>query len=176
MNPLISKLFVAIPAPEAVAEALRQLRQLNAGLSGVRWVPEENLHITVFFLGFVDALHIPAIKVAMHECLADKPAFTLFLEGITLEGGRPKHPSMVWARFKKNEKFTKLAGELGQRLLPYLSAPSKFPDPIPHITLARIKHEPLPDVAVNVTCEIEFKGYELWRSVSVQGGVKYEKL
>ncbi len=176
MEPAPNKLFIAIPAPSAIAMALRELVHLNSGLSGVRWVPEENLHITVFFLGFVDVLYIPAIKAVMNQCLKSAPEFTLQLEGITLEGARPNHPSMVWARFEKNINFTRLAGEIGLGVASYLAAPSKFPDPIPHITLARIKHGPMPDVNVILKCVIKFEGYELWKSVPVPGGVKYEKL
>lgn len=176
MKTVTDKIFVAIPAPDVISDVVRNLKSINPELTGVRWMPVENLHITVFFLGFVETVHIPEIKSAINACLEKAPAFTLHLRGISLEGGRPNHLSMVWARFEKNEGFSRLAGEIGQRVLPYITAPSKFPDPVPHITLARIKHAPYPDVSVNVNCDIEFKGYELWRSVSIPGGVKYEKL
>ena len=171
-----NKLFIAMPAPPVIAGARKELIQLNSAHTGIKWVPEENLHITVFFLGFVEVGHIPVIKQVMTDCLLNIPAFTLHMTGITLEGGRRDHPSMIWARFERDVHFSKLARKLGEKLVPYLSAPAKFPDPIPHITIARIKHNPAPNISVAITCEARFEGYELWRSISIEGGVKYEKL
>ncbi len=165
-----------MPSPPVIARARQELMQFNTEHTGIKWVPEENLHITVFFLGFVEIAHLAAIKQVMAQCLEPYPEFTLHLSGITLEGGRRDHPSMIWARFERDEQFSKLAAKLGNQLQPFLAAPPKFPDPIPHITFARIKHNPVPNIAVSINCDIKFEGYELWRSVSVIGGVRYEKL
>ena len=45
------RLFVALTLPEEIREALAALEN---GLPGVRWVPEENLHLTLRFIGEVD--------------------------------------------------------------------------------------------------------------------------
>jgi len=165
-----------MPSPPVIAQVHRELIQRNEALTGVKWVPEANLHITVFFLGFVDVGHLPKVKAIMEKSLENKPVFSLHFSGITLEGGRPSHPSMVWARFERNVKFTELATKLETQLRPLINGPTKFPDPIPHITLARIKHQPPPDIDVNVQCDLTFSSYDLWKSVSIDGNVKYEKL
>ena len=171
-----NKLFIALPSPPIIAKVQQELIQRNEALTGIKWVPEANLHITVFFLGFVKIVHLPKVKEIMAKCLENKPVFTLHLSGITFEGGRPSHPSMIWARFERNVKFTELATKLGTHLSPLIDGPTKFPDPIPHITLARIKHQPAPQIDVEVQCDVPFKGYDLWKSISIDGQVKYEKL
>ena len=44
------RLFVAIPLPEEVRDFVTPL---CAGLPGARWVPRENLHLTLRFIGEV---------------------------------------------------------------------------------------------------------------------------
>ncbi|MDQ3050151.1 MAG: RNA 2',3'-cyclic phosphodiesterase [Bacteroidota bacterium] len=176
METVFNRLFIAIPAPVIMKEVLVSLREVNAALKNVRWIREQNLHVTVYFLGNVEIVHIPLIQAAMEQCLQAAPPFTLQLDAITFEGGKLGKPSMVWARFHRNKQFTLLAGAIGKRVGPYVAAPSKFSDPVPHVTLARIKPGPVPDISVKVVCEIEFKGYELWRSISIPTGVRYEKI
>ncbi|MCZ6453267.1 MAG: RNA 2',3'-cyclic phosphodiesterase, partial [Alphaproteobacteria bacterium] len=45
------RLFAALALPEAVRERLVQVR---APLPGARWVPLENLHVTLRFIGEVE--------------------------------------------------------------------------------------------------------------------------
>jgi 2'-5' RNA ligase len=45
------RLFLGITAPEALLEALPALREEVGNPPGLRWVPEENLHLTVLLSG-----------------------------------------------------------------------------------------------------------------------------
>ncbi|MCS6890944.1 MAG: RNA 2',3'-cyclic phosphodiesterase, partial [Rhodovarius sp.] len=44
------RLFVALPLPDALRH---ELAALASGIPGARWVPEENYHLTLRFIGEV---------------------------------------------------------------------------------------------------------------------------
>ena len=66
------RLFVAIPLPDHVR---RQVGLLCAGLPGARWVPLENLHITLRFLGELSGGAMDDVDAALAGISA--PRFTL---------------------------------------------------------------------------------------------------
>ena len=89
------RLFVALSLPETVRW---QLRLLCGGLPGARWVPPENFHITLRFLGDVDGREIDYVDAALAGIRA--PGFTLRLAGVGhfASGSRVK---AVWAGVDK---------------------------------------------------------------------------
>ena len=46
------RLFIALPIPEEIADALTTLQ---SGVPDTRWVPAENFHVTLCFAGEVQA-------------------------------------------------------------------------------------------------------------------------
>ena len=70
------RLFTAIPLPEALR---RRLSMLTRGLREVRWVPEENLHLTLCFIGEVPTARLPDVVEAVQQVRG--AAFSLHLAG-----------------------------------------------------------------------------------------------
>src|SRR5690606_17932464 len=86
----MKRLFVALELPENCRETLAALER---PLRGGRWLPTEQLHLTLAFLGNVaaeqeDRLHTELAKVQV-------PPFFLPIEGTGTFGG--KRPSVLWA-------------------------------------------------------------------------------
>lgn len=81
--------FVALDLPQA---ALASLARLQAGLSVGRIVPEQNLHLTLAFLGDVAEPHLSDLAEALHDL--DLPPVSLSLQGLDLFGSR--HPSVLY--------------------------------------------------------------------------------
>lgn len=76
------RLFVAIEFSPAVRKALVDLqRRLDAHGSIVRWVPAEQLHLTVKFLGEVDDRKVAAVGAAVTECGTHLAAFDMNTAG-----------------------------------------------------------------------------------------------
>jgi 2'-5' RNA ligase len=67
------RLFVALEIPEAVRENLAAIRENFSSIgSKLRWVPLENLHVTLKFIGSVPAEKLEAIIEALRRVRVDK--------------------------------------------------------------------------------------------------------
>lgn len=124
------RLFVALALPALVKT---QLAALAGGIPGARWVPPENYHLTLRFIGEIEAWRAEEVDAALAAIRA--PRFELALAGIgTFEkGGRiqslyvPAEPSEALARLqRKVETALQRIGLEPER--------RRF---APHVTLAR---------------------------------------
>ena len=171
----ICRLFVAIPVPDAYRGILSVQQYHNREKENVRWILPENLHVTVFFIGNISESMIPDIQPVVQECTKDAGPFTLQFKDIILQGSR-QHPAMIWARFEKDPVFSALSLSMSKKLEPLGVAASRFPEPVPHITLARIRSGAVPEIIEAGGENIPFTCCELWRSNQTGNGVRYESL
>lgn len=124
------RLFVACRPPKAVRD---QLRLLMGGVEGAHWQSDEQLHITLRFIGNVDgrvAEEAAAALAAVHA-----PGFRLAISGI----GHFDHKAMVhslWAGVAPKEAITSLHRKIDRSLVMAGLAPEARAY-LPHITLAR---------------------------------------
>ncbi len=81
------RVFVALELPEPL---VAPITRLQAGLTVGRIVPEDNLHLTLAFLGEIGEPQAWAVAEALAEALAApaQPAVALTLRGLDLFGGR----------------------------------------------------------------------------------------
>ncbi len=81
-EPLRSFLAAELP-PHARAQTLQAIEQLRKAIpDGVRWVPPENLHLTLKFLGNVDPERIPELIAAANARLQGAASFEVELGGL----------------------------------------------------------------------------------------------
>ena len=158
------RLFVAATLPAALKEKLReQLQEFEH--PAVRFVPEQNLHLTLYFIGNVPSEQLSVIKQSIQEVAQRHQPFTLDYER-TEAGPKPKSPRLVWARFARHERFEQLSYDLTQALAP---APPKEQKAIPHITLARFRKDKpapkgLPTLSASEPLQLEVDTVSLWHS------------
>ena len=75
------RLFIAVnlsPQQQKEVDLLQQ--RLKKDLQGIKWVPRENLHLTLKFIGEVPEEKLDAIVQGMQESLAGGKPFPLQLE------------------------------------------------------------------------------------------------
>lgn len=97
------RLFVALPIPEVIGQGLLRRQQ---GLSGARWSPLENFHITLRFAGDIAERAAEDLDSAL-GAVASEP-LTLGLEGVGAFGeGRDIHA--IWAGVAENPGLRRLA-------------------------------------------------------------------
>jgi 2'-5' RNA ligase len=75
------RLFVGIELPEAVRAAIDERARPLHALEGFRWVPTENLHLTLAFLGWRETGAEEAVGERLAGAAADASAFTLRVGG-----------------------------------------------------------------------------------------------
>jgi 2'-5' RNA ligase len=125
------RLFVAIRPP---AEIRRRLTGMMGGISGARWQSDEQLHLTLRFIGEVDrhqAEDAAAALAAIHH-----PRFEVAVTGLgTFE--RRGRAEVVWAGVGPQEPLKALHNKVDQALARVGVAPDRRAFH-PHITIARL--------------------------------------
>ena len=132
------RLFVAMPLPDDVVDALAGLR---SGMRGARWIPEENYHLTLAFIGEVDRHGLNEIALALAGVSA--PRFDMRLTGCGFFGDRK--PRALWVGVGPNPPLSHLQSkvEVALQRAGFVPEKRKF---TPHVTLAYLHGAP-PDAA-----------------------------
>lgn len=166
------RLFVAIRPPTSVRDALIDLME---GLRDVRWQDDEQLHLTLRFIGEVDARTAEDLTAALAS--VSTPPFDLALRGVgtfarkgrvhTLWAGVAPSPELM-ALQKKVERACQACGLEPEH--------RKF---TPHVTVARM-HGAGPALADWLTRHANFAGdawvagdFRLYESFLAPGGSEY---
>ena len=138
------RLFVGVELDEALrtacaaaAQNLQQrLRDARVTLTA-RWVPEQNLHVTLWFLGNLDDDRASEVVRALRSDW-DVSAFSITVSGAgSFPPQRP--PSILWLGVSDGAAaLAELHRELANRLVPLGFEPERRPYH-PHISIARVK-------------------------------------
>jgi 2'-5' RNA ligase len=128
------RLFVALEIPEAIRT---RLALLEGGVPGARWASEEQMHLTLRFIGEVDENVANDIDDALSGIRA--PGFTLELAGVGEFGG--KKPHALWAGVRGSEALLHLQRKI-QTALQRIGLPPEERKFSAHVTLARIRSAP----------------------------------
>lgn len=130
------RLFVGIPLPGNVRKNLHGAYRLLEGVHGVKTVEEENLHITLKFIGEVSERKVDSIRGALSGV-----RYRPIRVEITGVGAFPSlsSPRVVWAGVGQGgDEVRRLAEAVERALVPEGIKPEVRPFH-PHVTLARVK-------------------------------------
>lgn len=125
------RLFVGLRPPRPVRAALIAAMH---GIAGARWQDDEQLHLTLRFIGEVDRHRAEDIAAALGALHA--PSVTARVAGVDLFE-RQGRPHMVWARVAPEDALAALHRKIEQLLVRVGVAPEPRAF-VPHITLARL--------------------------------------
>jgi 2'-5' RNA ligase len=134
-------LFVSLAVPEAVkarmAETQERFRRLLPG-SNLRWTRHEQFHLTLRFLGAVEAQKVGAMEHELRLAVASFPAFVLTAGGIGCFPN-PRRPRVLWVGVSDpGDRLLALQGAVESVAGSYSIEPAekRFTG---HLTLARIQ-------------------------------------
>jgi 2'-5' RNA ligase len=134
--------FIAIDLGKTIRDRCLALQEtLARGGAEVKWVEEENLHLTLLFLGEVEDRALPALcQVVADCCLLHKP-FTLSVETVGCFPN-PRRPRVVWVGVGTGRvEVCALHDTLGPPLLALGCYRREERIYTPHITLGRVTKE-----------------------------------
>ena len=127
------RLFIAIDIPEVIK---KDLAGFVKELPVARWVPSDQIHLTLRFIGEVGPRTFDAIKAALSGLSFRGFPLTLRGAGHFPPGKRP--PRVLWVGVEPSETLMQLQRDLELALIDAGIPPDERPFS-PHITLARLK-------------------------------------
>ena len=173
----VTRAFAAIGLPE---DARGALLRLTDRLRGGRRVDEENLHLTLVFLGELAEPELEEVHDAFGAVRC--PGFSLRVTGLDCFGGA--RPRALWAGVEGEPALDHLQGKLAQAAR---AAGVEVPGRrfVPHVTLAQFKESagPPAGLAEVLTAHagvrlapFPVRGFGLYASHLTSDGAVYEEL
>lgn len=130
------KVFISINLPERTKKRLIKTIEKWQDLP-VKWVKENNLHITLLFLGFVDEESMVEVCEKVAKITEETEIFDIEFDEINF-GPTENDPKMIWVGGKNNENLRRLVEKIEKSLEIFSSAKKEFR---PHITLGKIRQK-----------------------------------
>lgn len=167
------RLFIALDLPSDIKQ---QLLQLPRAMRGARWQNENQLHMTLKFIGELDNNQLPELTEALAQIKAEP--FILKINGVDYLGSKG-FPRVLYAKIDKVPELLRLYKKINN-VLESLGLEIKKQKLLPHITLARLNQTPYPAIAHFLQSESLLKSrafnidsFHLFRSKLTPSGSQY---
>jgi 2'-5' RNA ligase len=180
--------FVAIELPDTVKSALAGLQDYikQRERAPVKWVDSERIHLTLKFLGNIDAASIPQLSEAISEAAREITPFRL-------ETGKPggfpnlRAPRVLWIGLRcDTDSLTVLQKNIESALVP-LGFPREKKAFLPHLTFGRVRDQAsandlhrLGEITASIELDsplsFAVNSFNLMRSVLTREGPIYTRL
>jgi 2'-5' RNA ligase len=128
------RLFIAVDFPDEVNETLANI---CFGIPGAKWVPKDQMHLTLRFIGDADDTMLSDIAEILEN--VNSSHFSLSLKGVGYFPPRRK-PNVLWAGIEPSEGLMELRDSV-ESLLEELGLPGEERKYHAHVTLARLRQE-----------------------------------
>jgi len=132
--------FIALELPKNLRDRMGEVvNALDVGGAKVRWVPTDQMHLTLRFLGDIDNQQLEQIRSALHEAAdAQKTPVNLGVGGLGAFPNR-RNPRVIWVGVTHHPGLSEVQGLLDR------SAVDSGIEPeartwSPHLTLGRVKY------------------------------------
>jgi 2'-5' RNA ligase len=125
---------IPVPVKRAIAEVADILKKYDAD---VKWVPAENVHVTLKFLGNTPEQSVPEIRESLLKAVSSFQPFYIKIGGTGVFPNR-KFPRVIWIGMENGETLPKLAADIdiSMSMLGYKKEEREFK---PHLTLGRVR-------------------------------------
>ncbi|NOX53355.1 MAG: RNA 2',3'-cyclic phosphodiesterase [Planctomycetes bacterium] len=177
-QPIRAFIAVKVPPSDALRAVLRKLAGLG---NAIKAVEPENLHVTLKFLGDTDPGLTSTICDIMRSAVRGQPQLRMPVSGM---GAFPHvaRPSVIWAGLEQAMPLVHVAATLDSELVGLNFEPEKRPLQ-PHVTLARVKRRPPPQLKALLAQhqnadfgEVTVTAIELFQSELRREGPRYTVL
>jgi 2'-5' RNA ligase len=142
----VIRAFIAISLSKEVHQGLEQvLQEMKSRLPGsaVRWVPAENIHLTIKFLGEVSTASLKMLTTMMQTEAARHPQFEFSVGGLGAFPS-PRRPRVIWIGIEAPAELASLQRGVETEMARLGYAPEDRPFS-PHLTLGRVTRNANPD-------------------------------
>jgi len=171
------RLFFAVDLPKEIKREVLTLAKQGED-NRWRWTPEENIHLTLIFLGYLDEGLLPTIIKTAESALYNFQSLKINCQSIIY--GPENVRRMIWLMFEKNSALEKLKNDLENALLKNgINFKMENREFKPHITLARLKsmeQKPKNKIEKNYQKSIPVEEIALFMSELKPAGAQYTPL
>lgn len=133
--------FIAVVLPQNVKQAIGSVEsQLRKSAPRVRWVPPENLHITLKFLGNVDSERLPDVEAAVRAAVSELEPFRINFKGA---GAFPnqRSPRVIWIGVEGDVSLLMEAAERVDKELVRIGFEAEVRPFKGHVTIGRCRDD-----------------------------------
>ena len=175
------RVFIGIPIGGKIKSILPSLKtSIHSSRDIIRWIPPENIHLTLSFLGNISDQDIPNIIQSIENCITSK-YFKIIIEstGVFPSANFPK---ILWIGIGKGADELILLQKEIERSVRKFKEISRKEKIKPHITIARIRRSRLKiDVLafLNIVyspIELDINSICLYESILLPEGARYTVL
>jgi RNA 2',3'-cyclic 3'-phosphodiesterase len=144
----------------------------------VKWTRQENLHITLLFLGYVDESVIPDVCQKVSDAAEQMESFDIHFNKIEV-GPSLEKPQMIWFSGEASEDLKHLYETIEKELDIFQTEKKKF---CPHITLGKIRKtkwqelDKAPNVEEDFKVAISVDNIFVMESRAGEGGQEYHAI
>lgn len=151
----------------------------------VRWVPVNNIHLTLFFLGEVSTANLSSVTNELQAEASQHPAFEIIV-GKLSAFPNANRPRVVWIGVQAPPVLAELQNGIAQRMnrLGYANEERDF---TPHLTLGRVSRtaepgevrrigEAIRQKEVDLLGQVDIRKVHLFRSDLRPTGAVYESI
>lgn len=137
---MIKRLFIGIPLHSAVAgaEVKKWAKDATINQNRISWIPPENWHVTLYFLGDTPSEAIPILEQAIDQAFSNFGKFDAEISGLGVFPNQ-RNPKVMWFGVDNLNPMLPAWQKLGESLraqgFEFDQKPFK-----PHLTVARIRN------------------------------------
>lgn len=180
--------FIAVELPDRIKDGLRQLESaLRANdPSRARWVDPDGIHLTLKFLGNVEAARLESITGKMNEAAQASDPFQLGIQGL---GAFPnlRRVQVVWVGIKGDMERLQALQKALEAGMAKIGFPAENRPFTPHLTLARLRETAtteqrqalgkfISELKIETDLMFEVNSFSLMRSQLTRDGAVYSQL
>lgn len=173
------RIFTALPLSYGVKKKIAILEEnIDKRLKKkLNWIPLDNLHLTILFLGQIRFDDYLKVERLFDEFLLERPELRkpLLLKIKKVDFGPPGKDLMIWLYIEKNERLVELKNllekKLDQEKIIYKRESRDF---LPHINLCRLKTRIAQPIREELNWSVIFNRLVLYESFLKKSGAEYE--
>jgi 2'-5' RNA ligase len=172
--------FIAIDIP-ASAKIKKCLHILSSGLAGekIRWMADNNLHLTIKFLGDTEEKTIPGIVTKLTEITKNLTAFPVTIKKVGVFKNL-RDPRIIWLGIEADKGLAELKTSV-ENQISMLGFPPEDRKFSPHLTVGRIKflrdknklHQIIDDYQEQILHQFFVKELVFYESILKKEGPEY---
>ncbi|GIW66300.1 MAG: RNA 2',3'-cyclic phosphodiesterase [Candidatus Parcubacteria bacterium] len=178
------RLFIAFPLTSGLYPKINNLEKEISKKLKINWIPLNNLHLTLIFLGykkidFIDKI-VDILKNTIFKNNEIFKSFNLIFSKV--DYGPPGKKRMIWLYIKKNKHLEEIKNKLTDSLIEnkiiFQAENREF---VPHVNLARLKNyhsrfNKLPTIQKDLNWAVVFNKICLYESYLEKPFARYEEL